>query len=949
MTLRGIIETETDTFTIHPLPGNVTRRLGYEGKRLSPHLVVKAKSSELYSCPHGHIYHNIRKRNADAFKLFDGPKSRRERSTARRNPVIETAVFTDESFYHVMRRAFPTDTDQHLSTYVLAVMNAVQLLFKDSSLGNRSPDLTLVLLDILRVQPSDLEPSHDIDTYLTNFCIWQHRRRGTIPLWDHALLLSGINMYVLDKNGRRKRHVVGLAPVSGMCNSLNSCTISEGTSFQTVHVATHEMGHSLGMEHDGSQDGNNCNPSKYIMSPTLGSGKSTWSHCSREYLEKFLRSSRAECLTAEGPYPDILKQKSREKLPGELYDADRQCALHYGSRVQHSSTFYGQDICKNLRCETGFSHSSSVSAHPALEGTTCGVNMWCRSGKCISRDQVVNRPQPIDGAWSSWSAYSSCSSDCMTREGVTVVGVMISRRRCDNPRPSNGGRFCDGEDRRVKLCDVSRLCYSSSKPSSLNDFISNTCQKASEVNSNIGTSGTQFPNNDESHSCYVWCHKRGGGYMTQGWEIPNGAPCWRHGERHNSRYCVDGQCQAFDCDGYSTPKENSLGCPASSGFRSFSGQHGGISSASSSNRYGSAVPHGTDKHYGGSSALNSTPYRNIAGWKPISQCKGSCIFGSKGLQVVKKDCRSQFYCLSSKETIRLCDDQSQSCRSKQSVDQYASEVCQRYKKKYPTLLSGRGQQLSSRPGNPDSACMVACQDKVWLDTHYQMDVFDDGKFPAGTDCSGGDSHVKSYCLDGKCVTFNKEETPQDDDDSYVSHVKHLFRIKRHLQKQELLTYKDDKTRNFIELRRPFTPISHVKPGFDPLQYLQLSLENSNMRRMEPFVWSIVMSECSAPCGGGVQQITLECHKGHLKVEDEFCNSGSHPRNSLLRPCNTHPCTGSWQIGEWGPCSATCGLVMRSRVVLCVKQVMDKVLAIVENIFCPLPVPADVEKCKFLHC
>ena len=57
-------------------------------------------------------------------------------------------------------------------------------------------------------------------------------------------LFFRINMYVMDSlTGRKKRHVVGLAPVSGMCNSLNSCTISEGTSFQTVLVAAHEMGH----------------------------------------------------------------------------------------------------------------------------------------------------------------------------------------------------------------------------------------------------------------------------------------------------------------------------------------------------------------------------------------------------------------------------------------------------------------------------------------------------------------------------------------------------------------------------------------------------------------------------------------------------------------------------------------------------------------------------------
>jgi hypothetical protein len=43
-----------------------------------------------------------------------------------------------------------------------------------------------------------------------------------------------INMYMEDKSGKRRKHVVGLAPVSGMCNSLNSCTISEGTSFQSV-------------------------------------------------------------------------------------------------------------------------------------------------------------------------------------------------------------------------------------------------------------------------------------------------------------------------------------------------------------------------------------------------------------------------------------------------------------------------------------------------------------------------------------------------------------------------------------------------------------------------------------------------------------------------------------------------------------------------------------------
>lgn len=46
---------------------------------------------------------------------------------------------------------------------------------------------------------------------------------------------------------------------------------------------------SLGMRHDGQQAGNNCDPGRYLMSPTLGSGKITWSPCSRRYLDVFLR------------------------------------------------------------------------------------------------------------------------------------------------------------------------------------------------------------------------------------------------------------------------------------------------------------------------------------------------------------------------------------------------------------------------------------------------------------------------------------------------------------------------------------------------------------------------------------------------------------------------------------------------------------------------------------
>ena len=42
------------------------------------------------------------------------------------------------------------------------------------------------------------------------------------------------------------------------------------------------------MRHDGPLADNNCDPASYLMSPTLGSGKITWSTCSRQYLKQFL-------------------------------------------------------------------------------------------------------------------------------------------------------------------------------------------------------------------------------------------------------------------------------------------------------------------------------------------------------------------------------------------------------------------------------------------------------------------------------------------------------------------------------------------------------------------------------------------------------------------------------------------------------------------------------------
>ena len=73
-------------------------------------------------------------------------------------------------------------------------------------------------------------------------------------------------------------------------------------------------------------------------------------------------------------------------LPGERFDADQQCMLKYGkdSIRSHDQSF--TDICRDLHCQR---ERYTWTSHPALEGTACGENMWCKSGVCTLRAAAI--------------------------------------------------------------------------------------------------------------------------------------------------------------------------------------------------------------------------------------------------------------------------------------------------------------------------------------------------------------------------------------------------------------------------------------------------------------------------------------------------------------------------------------------------------------------------------
>lgn len=130
--------------------------------------------------------------------------------------------------------------------------------------------------------------------------------------------------------GKNHSGVLGLAWVGGMCKGNYSCTINEVTNLESAFVIAHEIGHSLGIMHDGQR--NTCDPNGFIMSERTGAGKVHWSRCSNNYLNESFSKLLLNCLDNEqNANIDPLYDLSKLRSPGQVYSINDQCRLAFGN------------------------------------------------------------------------------------------------------------------------------------------------------------------------------------------------------------------------------------------------------------------------------------------------------------------------------------------------------------------------------------------------------------------------------------------------------------------------------------------------------------------------------------------------------------------------------------------------------------------------------------------
>ncbi|WAR30290.1 TSP1-like protein [Mya arenaria] len=107
---------------------------------------------------------------------------------------------------------------------------------------------------------------------------------------------------------------------------------------------------------------------------------------------------------------------------------------------------WGSWMACSISCGTGYSARYRIcdSSAPLFDGNDC-------FGSARSYKQCNIGPCPINGAWSEWSVWGTCSQTCDT-------GVKQRGRTCANPSPAHGGQDCVGNSTDAAPCMIQETC-----------------------------------------------------------------------------------------------------------------------------------------------------------------------------------------------------------------------------------------------------------------------------------------------------------------------------------------------------------------------------------------------------------------------------------------------------------------------------------------------------------
>ncbi|XP_034146118.1 A disintegrin and metalloproteinase with thrombospondin motifs 19 isoform X3 [Esox lucius] len=528
--LMGFIQLNEDFLYIEPVNQTLTitgqaHRI-YRRKRSGPEERQSAnKQSDRQTSANycGVIPERLKSKNR---KPSEGARGKRYSYKLLPEYDVETLVVADPSMvnYH---------GSEAVKRFILTIMNMVFNLFQHKSLGIQI-NIRLTKLVLLHETPSDMYIGHHGEKMLESFCRWQQEEYGKRsvmsdfgPRWREDLLSVDTAILITRKDFCVHKDepcdTVGIAYLSGMCSERRKCILAEDNGLNLAFTIAHEMGHNMGVSHDN--DHKLCADGLHIMSGEWVKGQNlgdvSWSDCSRDDVEKFLRSKASSCLLQTDPL-SLNSVILPVRLPGMTYTADEQCQILFGAAASHCQSMQ-YVMCSGLWCRVDGEKDCKTKLDPPMDGTECDTGKWCRAGECVSRTVTV---EPAMGEWSTWGSWGACSRTCST-------GISGRQRKCE----SLSGKSQDCMGPRMQY----RLCQNPPCPEGIPSFRDQQCQTF-----NRPSLHWHSIMDDEKEQPRLLAEK-----------VLDGTSCGPH----ESGICANGTCQKVGCDSVlgSTSREDHCG------------------------------------------------------------------------------------------------------------------------------------------------------------------------------------------------------------------------------------------------------------------------------------------------------------------------------------------------------------------------------------------------------